>query len=521
MATKKKLGGLKSVEKNTADFNDGTKIIDYSQDLVELYNKAVVEALTNQKTDNYLLPFVNKSIKGMMNAERTDLGIKSLDKLESLVKETTEYFQKHQEADNEFIEYKIAKTLFPWQKEVIKFDSKRNTLLAGRRSGKSYVESAIAVLHCIKGYDIINGFKKPRSVLVVGLTSDRVKDVFWENIKHYVEIANISAKIDNSNLSITFENGASIILKGNNSKVDREKLRGADYSLIIIDECQSQQSLGYLMTDILGPIIKGRDSFCFLSGTGAITNKGYWKDITDGKDSATWRHFTATMKDNPTVPSTALDDVLKENNWTTDNVTYRREYLAENITDTTRIVYPEQRYWTKVPVINRIAIGVDYGFNDYNALVPLGLGQDNKIYELEGTKKFHKSDVTNIVHNIKDLVEGLTVKYKVPAEQVICIADNSDKSISAEVQKNNVRIQDAYKVDRVMQICNLREALRRGDVLLNKESSLLKDDMDSTVWKYDEENKTVIYDVDDEYFHSDVLPALRYSWEFLHQFKGR
>jgi hypothetical protein len=84
-----------------------------------------------------------------------------------------------------------------------------------------------------------------------------------------------------------------------------------------------------------------------------------------------------------------------------------------------------------------------------------------------------------------------------------------------------VRIQDAYKVDRVMQICNLREALRRGDVLLNKESSLLKDDMDSTVWKYDEENKTVIYEVDDEYFHSDVLPALRYSWEYLHQFKGR
>jgi hypothetical protein len=45
--------------------------------------------------------------------------------------------------------------------------------------------------------------------------------------------------------------------------------------------------------------------------------------------------------------------------------------------------------------------------------------------------------------------------------------------------------------------------------------------MDSTVWKYDEENKTVKYEVDDEYFHSDVLPALRYGWEYLHQFKGR
>jgi hypothetical protein len=34
MATKKKLGGLKSVEKNEATFHDGTKLIDYKTDLV-------------------------------------------------------------------------------------------------------------------------------------------------------------------------------------------------------------------------------------------------------------------------------------------------------------------------------------------------------------------------------------------------------------------------------------------------------------------------------------------------------
>jgi hypothetical protein len=150
--------------------------------------------------------------------------------------------------------------------------------------------------------------------------------------------------------------------------------------------------------------------------------------------------------------------------------------------------------------------------------VPLGLGQDNKIYELEGTIKFHKSDVTNIVNNIQELVGRLTEKYKVSESQVICIADNSDPSISAEVQRNNVRIQNAYKVDRIMQICNLREALRRGDVLLNKDSTLLKEDMDCAVWKFDEENKQVIFDVDDDFFHSDLLPALRRSWQYLNNF---
>lgn len=862
MTAKKKLGGIKSVEKHEAAFQDGTKVIDYNTDLVELYNKAVVEALTNQKTDNYLLPFVSKSIKGMMNAERTDLGVKSLDKLESLVKETSEYFQKHQEADNDFIEYKIAKTLFPWQKEVIKFDSKRNTLLAGRRcwapetlilmsdgqkkaardivvgdyvmgidnkphkvlethsgmdkmyemvdakgrllmkvnsehiitalytkcvpdrnnhgfeegklydipvkdfielpkkvrqnfvvyyqpieypaqkhfidpwlfglwlgdggkhemgiavhetekevinklftfvdentrlsiskkvtnknseystlcihfrdakkmhnnlylkelerlnvrynkhipteyiidskenrlklmaglidsdgsydqiknilsfsntnktivdafisiahslgfrtfirtkipkcngkeckrvwevslkgnvsqipcvtprkkardnlqknwvhfemvdigdglyngftiegngrmllgdylithnSGKSYVESAIAVLHCTRGYDIINGFKKPRSVLIMGLTSERVKDVFWENVKHYVEIANISAKIDNNNLSIVFENGASIILKGNNSKVDREKLRGADYSLIIIDECQSQQSLGYLMTDILGPIIKGRDSFCYLSGTGAITNKGYWKDITDGKDSATWRHFTATMKDNPTVPSTALEDVLKENNWTADNITYRREYLAENITDTTRLIVPNFHKWDALDgkIFDRLCIGIDYGWNDYNAIVALLKDTKGKIYEVE-TRKFNKSDVDKIVLNVKQVWEETITKYRIPIDNCICVADNSDQSISAQIQKNGVKIQNAVKVDKVQNIIDMKESLNRGDFLVHSE--VLTDEFESWVWKYDEENKTVIYEPDDDFYHPDACFAAMYSWRYL------
>ena len=513
------VGGLKTLNNDVAEFKDGTKL--YDDNLVEKYYKAVYDSLNGRKSDrneNSLFPFIDKSLKGMMSPERGDLGVRSLDKLTNLVKETTEYFSSSNGNEADFIEYKIAKTLFPWQKPIILMDSKKNTLLCGRRSGKSYVEADLAVMHCAKGSDVVNGYKKKRSVLILGLTTGRTKDVFWENIKKAIELSGLKAHINESELSVQFENGAEIYLKGNNSKVDREKLRGADYSLIIIDEAQSQQALGYLMTDILGPIIKGRDSWVYISGTGAITNRGYWKDITDGSLAAEWRHFTATMKDNPTVPETALDDVLKENHWTKDDITFRREYLAENITDLTRIVYPEQKYWNKVPVINRIAIGVDYGFNDYNALVPLGLGQDNKIYELEGTIKFHKSDVTNIVNNIKELVGRLTEKYKVPESQVICIADNSDQSISAEVQRNKVRIQNAYKTDRIMQVCNLREALRRGDVLLNKDSTLLKEDMDCAVWKFDEENKQVVFDVDDDFFHSDLLPALRYSWQYLNNF---
>lgn len=510
------VGGLKTLANDVAEFKDGTKL--YDDNLVEKYYKAVYDSLSGRKSDrneNSLFPFIEKSIKGMMSAERGDLGVRSLDKLTNLVKETTEYFSTNNDNEADYIEYKIAKTLFPWQKPIILMDSKKNTMLCGRRSGKSYVEADLAVMHCAKGYDTVNGYKKKRSVLILGLTTGRTKDVFWENVKKAIELSGLKAHINESELSVQFENGAEIYLKGNNSKVDREKLRGADYSLIIIDEAQSQQALGYLMTDILGPIIKGRDSWVYISGTGAITNRGYWKDITDGSLAAEWRHFTATMKDNPTVPETALDDVLKENHWTKDDITFRREYLAENITDLTRIVYPSKTTWKTTPVITNIAIGIDYGSNDSNAFVPLGLGADHKIYELPGTQKFNRSDVTTIVNNLKQLIKTLVETYKVPETNIICIADNSDQSISAEIQRNKVRIQNAYKVDRIQQIFDLREALKRKDVMLNEKSDILQYEMDNYIWRWDDDNKCVIYETDDEYYHPDGLAALRYAYYYL------
>lgn len=516
----RKLGGLKSIDKHTATFKDNTVLIDYSSDLYDMYQKAIVESLTKQKNaDNYLTPYVDKSISGMMNKDRTDLGIKSLEKLENLVKEATEYFKSKSTNDLDFIKYKIDRALFPWQKNVLNSDAKRNTMLCGRRSGKTFVEAGIAVFHCLGGPDIINGYKKTRDAVIIGLSTGWTEEMFWANIKYFINVAGVYPHIDNSNLIVTFENGNTLRLKGNSNKDERSKIRGQDYSLIIIDECQSQKSLGYVIEDLLGPIIKGRDSTIILSGTGSITNKGYWKDVTDGEKAPSFRHFTATMKDNPTIPASALDDVLKENNWTRDNVTYRREYLAENVVDTTRIVYPNFHTYENVAentIMNYITIGIDYGWNDYNAIVALGKDSKGKIYELE-TRKFNKADVDNIVKNVQEVWEHTLTKYKVPVSNAICIADTSDQSISAQIQKKGIKIQNAYKVDRIQQIFDLRESLNRGDILVK--STILTDEMEAYVWKYDEETKQVIYETDDDYYHPDALAALRMGWFYLTQKK--
>ena len=511
------------IEVDKVTFNDGTVMRSTrNENLVDLYHNAVKDVLLGDvdKT-NPLYAYVKKSFDSMTKKIENENGVRSLEKIKDLVEDTQDYLSKGKEADYDFIEYKVNRTLFPWQQNVLRTLQKRNTMLCGRRSGKSYSEAGIAVLHCTKGYDEINGFRKQRSVLIMGLTISKTKDVFWENVLKYADISGMPYKADNANLRITFENGAFIQLVGNNNKTDREKLRGQDYSLIIIDEAQSQQALKYLMVDILGPIIKGRDSTVILSGTGSITAKGYWKDITDGDLSGNWNHYTATMKNNPTVPVDALETVLKDNGWTEDDITFRREYLAENIIDTTRIVYPVYHKYDTVPqseYILKLAIGIDYGSSDSNALVALGLTSNGKIYELE-TKKFNKSDVTTIVKEYETLANSLMDKYKIDKRNVLAVADTSDQSISRELWRLKVNIYNCYKVDRIQQIFDLREALKRGDILVK--SPELIEEMESYIWKYDEETHSVIYETDDDFYHPDCLAALRYSWYYLMHEKDR
>ena len=116
---------------------------------------------------------------------------------------------------------------------------------------------------------------------------------------------------------------------------------------------------------------------------------------------------------------------------------------------------------------------------------------------------------------MKELIKNLVDTYKVPETNILCIADNSDQSISAEIQRNKVRIQNAYKVDRIQQIFDLREALKRKDVLLNEKYYILKYELDNYICSWYDNNKCVIYETDDEYYHPDGLAALRYAFYYL------
>lgn len=497
--------GFKTVDKDKAVFNDGTVLtMRNGEDLLKAYHSAVYDILMGNGTQNKN-PITNYVKEGIKKLESN-----SLITIERVVNDTAEYFASNNN-DRDFIEYKISKSLFTWQKDLLIDNAKKITLLAGRRSGKSYGEAAKAVAHCIDGYDDINGFRKPRKVAIIGLTCEKCADVFWQNVLHYCDESGMKYKPDNSKHSITFENGATIDLFGNSSKAEREKIRGTEFSLIIIDEAQSQNGLEYLLTDILEPIIVGRDSTIILSGTGSLTGYGKWADVTTGELCQHYKHYSATMADNPTIPDkeTALQRVLDEHNWTTDNITFQREYLGKNVIDTSRMVFPTIHYYKEIPedfIAVGCFVGLDYGFSDYNAFAPIVWDQKGRIF-LVGEKKFNKASVTEIVNAAKEVDDFINKTFKVKATFV---ADNSDQSISREIYNRGIKIQNAYKVDLQMQINRLQEVLTNGTLSI-VENSFADKEAKQTVWKWDEEKKSVIYEIDDDYFHPDILHALRYA----------
>ena len=442
----------------------------------------------------------------------SNMALETVKKFQVLANQSNNYFQAKQAGDKDYTEYLLHKNLMPWQRDVFKDLAKRIVLIAGRRAGKSYEVASQMIAHCLEGYDEFNGVKKYRQAIYIGLTIEKAAAVIWDILKSTIEKVHAPVKkIDNGSYTITFANGASIKLWGNNSKSDREKLRGLDASMFVIDECQSQQALLYLVNSIIGPIVKGRNGLLMLAGTGPLSAGTYWEDaITDG----TWSVHKATMKDNITIPDYehALEEVLKDNHWTEDNITFQREYLGLVVHDKNRMPFGVRKYYEDEPKnIVQCFIGLDFGFKDATALIPLLVDNQGQCYVYLETKE-RQMKATDIVAAAKAKTTMIQSKFSLPIENIKVVCDTNEPSIAADIYNQGVtNIENAYKNDKDYTLRLMKDALASGDILIMKGGSI-DDECERTVWKWDSEKEECIYEIDDAVFHPDSLDALRYAY---------
>ena len=240
------------------ELTDGTKVFQPNEDIEELlytaYAEKMIAGKTNQKS--WIAQFVDQQMDSIKKNMKSDpfTALSAMREINRTVNNTKQYFDSKKAMDTDFSKYLLRDMLFPWQVNFYDSPAKKITMLAGRRAGKSFSIVEKAIKHCLLEPIKNNGIEKKREAMIIGLTLEKTRAIYWENIKDALKKAHITPlHIDNGSYTIMFSNGNTLTLYGNNTKAEREKLRGFDLSFVAIDECQSQQALLYMIDSIIMP----------------------------------------------------------------------------------------------------------------------------------------------------------------------------------------------------------------------------------------------------------------------------
>ena len=420
--------------------------------------------------------------------------------------------------DIAFGRYRLSQTLFDKQREVIDDRiTKSKCVICGRRSGKTEMNARYLVDACLQ----------PNTpTCYIHLTFQNGIDQLFDlavaaaNAISLV-IVNGNGKGDKSEGLIEFSNGSSIKFRGNANKQESEKIRGYKYRLVIIDEAQSQRNLRYLVEDIVQPLlIDYADSCLVLTGTPPRIPHTYFEAAFVGNE---YKSFHWDMRNNPFIPNVeeALAEICRKKGLTMDSPLIQREYLGLIVYDTEALCYKNYKTYKGEPpadfIPNRVYIGVDFGFSDYNAVISVAADTERKLAYVIFEKKFNKATVTEIVDTVRkamDNAKDIIVKRNPSVDLASCInifCDSNEKSIAYELyQTYRLPANVAYKYNKDMAIEQLAEWMRNGTLYI-PEGGIIADECEQAVHPRDEDTDAILPGYDDEVYHPDALDALLYA----------
>jgi hypothetical protein len=427
---------------------------------------------------------------------------------------------KGQDRDIDFLRYRIRQTLYAQQKPIFDDIEKRRVIgITSRRWGKTILNSRL-----LAGTAAI-----PKSpIFYINLTFQNALDQMWDETIKTLEKADLSFKPTASDGIIEISNGSIIHFKGNNTKADTEKMRGYKARLVIIDEIQSQRNLKGLIEDVVEPLLMDyEDSRLILTGTPSRIEGTYaeelYKQYRDFPTPTTLA-FNGCILDNPYIPNAEqeLELICQRKGVTRDNSLIQREYLGVvGAYDKEACVFgqigtykgdiPESFFEEPVSVV----IGVDYGFNDYNAVIGLVFRKDTGKAYVYYEAKFNQATVTEIINKAREALDkGKGLLMKNPRNSLSDIGiycDTNEKSITYEMtQTYQLPAYNAWKYNKDMAISQLKEDMQRAQVLVPKDG-IVEEESRKTIYKRDKDTDAILNEIDDNAFHPDALMALLYA----------
>lgn len=135
-----------------------------------------------------------------------------------------------------------------------------------------------------------------------------------------------------------FPNGSSITLAGCDRE-NAETLRGQHAHIAVVDEGGAIADLEYVVDDILMPQTLNTRGHLFLLSSPAKRPGHAWKSFCD-RAEAEGTLLERTIYDNPRISDAERDEMCRAAGGP-ESTTWKREYLAQHVTDEESAVFPE------------------------------------------------------------------------------------------------------------------------------------------------------------------------------------
>lgn len=251
------------------------------------------------------------------------------------------------------------------QREVLLDKSRYKAVLAGRRSGKTMMDSrAIALALEESGRDDWCFYS--------AITRVVARDLIWAKLEEVNRDHQLGWDMRTHDMVITTKRGAFFRVLGYDDSGQVEKSAGYRIRLFVADEPHSYATkLKYLAEQKIGPALGDLGGTLLVNGTPGIARVGWWHEASTGRlpEFKTW-HFT--VRQNPYFMRNAeewIKEELRIRNWTVETPAFRREILAEWTEDEGAAVYAvvgERNLCGPIPLEpdGTYTLGVDFGMVD-------------------------------------------------------------------------------------------------------------------------------------------------------------
>ena len=483
-------------------------------DLYSELRKALTQPKTKSSTKSWMQEYIDGMLKVAKQNPNSPIGqliarqLMSDGIIEKLDAETDKYLAR----DIDFLEYRLLKTLYDEQQRVFMNEYDKHIIaICSRRVGKSELAARLLIKDAIR---------PNHHALYVSLKFENaIKQCFNTtlDIINTLGIPIISSSKNEG--TITFSNGSDITFKGNANKAEADKLLGYKYSEIVIDECQTQVGLKYLLETVLSPCMTDyEDSQMVLLGTPPRIPKTYVEDIWYNFKG--WKKYSWDMTKNPFLKNVEkyIEEKCEEKGITKDAPFIQREYFGLWYFDKESQVFKDYKTYKEIPDTfypTDVAIGLDYGGTDYNAIIPLVYNRQTKAAYVLTERKFNKaseSERVNTCREVYNIALEFTLKRNPNFEKNKCCfyADSSNLPLIYELSNTyNIPIYNCYKHDKMFAIQQLSDWCRTGRIQI-PEKQALEDEFERTVYKRDEQDN-ILPEIDDDLFHPDAVDALLYA----------